>query len=274
MVEKRKIRAFALALALLWTTGIALGDKCREECSSPGACTPLKCHFLSDVPGRCWYNGKDCVNCKAGDKDVKTCMDYGKDSCEVNPCKIPDGCAWAGTVCSPANPVPMGCISGGCKFSYRCMADGECVHYTVSVQEYCSTAYRRHGLNYDPKNAASCDAVGAVCKEIDKKCGNIIEETLAGTKRRDECISLQRMCLQCYGDCQLQKNIGTVEQVVYGIAAGIAILLTIINGITLATSEDEAARGNAKRSIAYVVLSLAVIVTAVKVVEYLWISFI
>jgi len=273
MAKSRKIKALA-GFALLCMASLVFADQCKDACSAPGPCTPLKCHFISDVPGRCWFNGKDCANCKAGDKDVGTCLDYGKESCETNPCRIPDGCQWTGGRCVGANPEPMGCKSSGCKFSYRCMADGECVHYTVSVQEYCGTAYRRHGLSYDLKNPAACDQVGAVCKEIEKKCRSILEETLSGEKSRDECISLQRMCLQCQGDCKLRKNVATVEQVIYGIAAGIAVLLTIVNGITLAASEDEVARGNAKKSIAYVVLSLAVIVTAVKVVEYLWISFV
>ncbi|MEA3254929.1 MAG: hypothetical protein U9Q22_03735, partial [Candidatus Altiarchaeota archaeon] len=67
-----------------------LGDECESKCTPP--CTRLKCHNIFDVPGGCWFNGVDCINCMGGDKDIDTCEDYGNDSCILNPCGVSGSC--------------------------------------------------------------------------------------------------------------------------------------------------------------------------------------
>ncbi|MEA3254200.1 MAG: pilin, partial [Candidatus Altiarchaeota archaeon] len=162
--------------------------------------------------------------------------------------------------------------SKGCELGYKCMADGECIHFSVPVQEYCNTAYREHGLFYNPSDPGACEKVGKVCSKIDDRCDALSNKTPIEGKIKDKCITLKHMCLQCQGDCKLRKNVGNIEGIIYGIAAGIAILMLTINGIRLLTSDDSTTRDNAKKSIIYVILSLLIIVIAVKFIEYVWIS--
>ncbi len=271
MVKNRKIKLAVSILLLFSMITPTLGDECGEKCTSP--CTALKCHTISDVPGGCWFNGVDCINCKDGDRDINICEDYGIDSCEFNPCGISGSCKWVMDTCISSDLPALRCKTMGCKFGYRCMADGECVHFSVSVQEYCNTAYKEHGLFYDLSDPRACENVGKVCTEIGKKCDRILNETTIESKIKEECIALKQMCLQCQGDCELRKNVGDIEGIIYGIAAGIAILMLTINGIRLLTSEDSISRDNAKKSMVYVILSLLIIVIAVKFIGYVWISF-
>ena len=81
------------------------------------------------------------------------------------------------------------------------------------------------------------------------------------------------MCLQCQGDCELRKSVNGIENIIYGTAAGLAVLLLAINAVRLMSAEDSLTRSNAKKGIAYVALSLLLILIAVKFIEYVWISF-
>jgi len=277
MVETRKISryagAFFTSILLLCLADAVYGDECKTACTAP--CTALKCHVQSGAFGGCWFDGTECHNCKAGDKDVSICEQYGQDSCNINPCSLDGNCKWATAgLCTSSGAQLLDCMVKGCKFSYRCMADGECVHFTTPVQQYCNKAYKEHGLFYDLKDLSACQKVAGVCKEIDKKCSAIPDNKTDEKQRKNECLTLQRMCIQCQGDCELQRSISGIENIIYGIAAGLAIIMFVINGLRLATSDDAVTRNNAKQSIIYVVIGLAVIAVAVKAVEYLWISFI
>ena len=278
MVETRKklgLDACVLyaCVFLLCISSISYGDPCKDACDP--SCTALKCHVLSGALGGCWFDGTRCFNCNGGDKDLATCEQYGTDSCNLNPCALNATCTWMTSgVCVTSGAQLLGCKEKGCKFSYRCMADGECVHYTIPVQQYCNTAYRQYGMYYDLKDLSACQNIASACNEIDKKCAAVNNDTADEAQRKRECLTLGRMCLQCQGDCELQKSTSGIENVIYGVAAGLAIVVLIINSLRLASSDDSVTRNNAKKSIIYVVIGLAVIVVAVKAVEYVWISFI
>lgn len=268
----RDLGLIAFFMALLCMVQPACGDECTDKCPS---CTAFQCQFVSGVPGGCWFDGKNCFMCSGGDRDASLCQDYPEESCQFDPCSIAGGCKWVMDTCISAGSgsKQLGCKSTGCDLSYRCMADGECVHFTVPVQEYCSLAYGEHGLSYDLSDPQACEKVEEVCLEIERKCDALSKDSL-GSSRAEDCAALKSMCLQCSGDCELRRSFASIEGIVYGIAAGIAVLIMMISGITLASSEDSVARSNAKRSIVYVVIGLLVIVVAVKFVEYLWMSFV
>lgn len=266
----------SVVISPLSASWIVYADECGDACSAdPAGCSALRCHLLSVALGGCWFDGSVCRNCKGGDRDVHVCEDYSMESCGVNPCSLDSVCRWSkADVCISSGTTLLDCKAKGCRFSYRCMADGECVHYTTSVQEYCNTAYREYGFFYELDDTAACVKVGEVCKEVDKKCGLINTSTLDGKERKRECLILKSMCLQCQGDCELRRNIASIENVVYGITAGIAVVLLVVYGLQLASSEDALTRNNAKKSMMYVVIGLAVIALAVKAVEYIWVTFI
>ena len=60
-----------------------------------------------------------------------------------------------------------------------------------------------------------------------------------------------------------------IENIIFGIAAGLAILMIGLSGVRLMSSRDPEERENAKKGIIYVVLALIVIVVTTKLVEYL-----
>lgn len=271
MVKHWGLRLAAGILVLCMVTTV-LGDECASKCTSP--CTPKKCHDIADVPGGCWFNGVHCINCIGGDKNVNTCEDYGVEfSCILNPCGVSGGCELIVDTCVTPGLHAFECKIRGCEFGYRCMADGGCIHFLTSTQSYCNTAYKEHGLFYDLSDPEACERVGEVCREIDRRYDSLSNETEIEARIKNKCLALKNMCLQCQGDCKLRKTMGDIERIIYGIAAGLAILMLTINGIRLLTSEDSVTRGNAKKAIAYVILSLLTVVIAVKFIEYVWITF-
>jgi len=64
---------------------------------------------------------------------------------------------------------------------------------------------------------------------------------------KEECTVLKQMCLQCQGDCELRRSVAGIENIIYGTAAGLAVLLLAINGVRLMSAEDSLTRSNAKR---------------------------
>jgi hypothetical protein len=133
------------------------------------------------------------------------------------------------------------CKVVGCPHEYRCMANGECT--PLSVKEYCED----HGKPLYIYDASL----------FSRNCSDIINE------------KEEKLCKQCQGDYELQKTVSDIEAIIFGIAAGLAILMISVNGVRLITSKDAKERGNAKRGIAYVILALTVIVMATKFMEYL-----
>lgn len=259
----------ACVLFLACMTCLSYGDDCNDECTAP--CSALKCNMLSPVLGGCWFDGAECWSCTES-KAVTSCGQYGEDACVANTCNVPGGCKWAMYVCVSAAVKPS-CKTNGCALSYKCMADGECVHYSVSTQDYCRNVYTEHGFAYDPGDASSCDKVGNICTKTDEKCQELSNDASVSLQRQNECALLKQMCLQCQGDCELRRSANSIENIIYGTAAGLAVLLLAINGIQMMTAEDALARSNAKKGMAYVALSLLIILIAIKFIEYVWISF-
>jgi hypothetical protein len=270
MAEKRRIKILSGLISLLLMFCVSYADDCKDQCAAP--CTALKCNMLAPLLGGCWFDGADCWSC-TGSKGVSTCEQYGADSCEANTCGIPNKCKWLMNACLSTGIVQPNCKTKGCAFSYKCMADGECVHLSVSTQTYCSNVYTEHGFSYDYKDAASCEKVSEICKKTDEKCKELASSASASFQRKNDCTLLKQICLQCQGDCELNRSVTGIENVIYGTAAGLAVLLLVINAVRLMTAEDSLTRSNAKKGIAYVVLSLILILIAVKFIEYVWISF-
>lgn len=133
------------------------------------------------------------------------------------------------------------CRITGCPPDYRCIANGECT--PLSIKNYCET----HGI---PLYIYNDSLLTRNCTEE-----LILEE--------------QKLCQQCQGDYELRKTVQDVENIIYSTGIGIAGLMLIINAIFLMTSEDIAARNNAKKAILYVVVGLIILVIAVKFAEYL-----
>jgi hypothetical protein len=264
------MRICAGMLFLACLSCISYADDCKDQCSP--SCDALKCGMLSPVLGGCWFDGADCWSC-TGSKSVSTCEQYGQDSCEFNSCGIPYQCKWILNTCLTSGIMQPNCKTKGCAFSYNCMADGECVHFSVSTQAYCTNVYTAHGFAYDLGDPSSCEKVGEVCKKTDEKCKELSSSPLASVQRKNECTTLKQMCLQCQGDCELRRSVSGIENIIYGTAAGLAVLLLAINAVRLMSAEDSLTRSNAKKGIAYVVLSLLLILIAVKFIEYVWISF-
>ena len=269
MAEKRRLNICA-GLMLLAFLCVSHADDCKDQCTAP--CSALKCNMLSPVLGGCWFDGADCWSC-TGSKPVSTCEQYGEDSCEANTCNIPNKCKWIMNSCLATGIMQPNCKTKECAFSYNCMADGECVHFSVSTQSYCANVYTAHGFAYDLGDPASCDKVGVICTKTDEKCKELSLNGSADAQRKNECTTLKQMCLQCQGDCELRKSVNGIENIIYGTAAGLAVLLLAINAVRLMSAEDSLTRSNAKKGIAYVALSLLLILIAVKFIEYVWISF-
>ncbi len=270
MAEKRRLTLLAGILLLVCLAYISYGDDCQDQCTAP--CDALKCQMLSPVFGGCWFDGANCWSC-TGSKAVTACEQYGsEEACQANACSISSTCQWIMDACLSTGISQSNCKTKGCAFSYKCMADGECVHFSVSTQDYCRNVYTEHGFSYNLADPASCDKVDSVCKKTDEKCQELSEAS-ADLERQNECALLRQMCLQCQGDCELRRSVNSIENIIYGTAAGLAVLLLAINAIQIMTAEDALARSNAKKGIAYVALSLLIILIAVKFIEYVWISF-
>ncbi len=263
------MRLIAGALFLVCMICLSYGDDCKDECTAP--CDALKCNMLSSTLGGCWFDGASCWSCTGSNK-VTTCEQYGKGSCEANTCGLPGRCKWTMSACI-STAVQSNCKTSGCSISYKCMADGECAHYSISTQDYCRNVYTEHGFAYDIADAASCDKIGEICKKTDEKCQELSNDASTSLQRQSECTLLKQMCLQCQGDCELRRSANSIENIIYGTAAGLAVLLLVINAIQMMTAEDALARSNAKKGMAYVVLSLLIILIAIKFIEYVWISF-
>lgn len=138
--------------------------------------------------------------------------------------------------------VDANCKETGCPPKQICMGNGDCT--TLSVREYCES----HGVPLYTYNDA------LLTRDCSKEL--IVEE--------------QRLCQQCKGEYGLNKSMENIKWIVYSIAAGIAVLILIANGITLMTSEDASERDNAKRAMLYVILGLSIILVGVNLVVYLW----
>jgi type IV secretory pathway VirB2 component (pilin) len=61
--------------------------------------------------------------------------------------------------------------------------------------------------------------------------------------------------------------VGDINQVLYGIAAGVAILLVVIHGVKWKTADSLEGREEAKRGVLNVILGLAIIVIAAALVS-------
>ncbi|MEM4347060.1 MAG: pilin [Candidatus Altiarchaeota archaeon] len=133
------------------------------------------------------------------------------------------------------------CKLEGCPPDYRCMANGECT--PLKVKEYCED----HGKPPYIYN----DAL------LLRNCSDILNE------------NEQKLCMQCKGDYELRKNVSDIENIVYGITAGIAILFLVVNAIRLITSYDPESRENSKKAIIYVIIAVIIIAIATKFIEYL-----
>jgi hypothetical protein len=133
------------------------------------------------------------------------------------------------------------CKIEGCPGDFRCMANGEC--NPLMVKEYCEG----HGKPpYIYENSL-----------LERNCSDILN------------LKEEKLCMQCKSDYGLRKNVEDIENIIFGVAAGLAILMMSRGGIKLVTSQGYRERENAKRRIIYVILALIVIVTTTKFVEYL-----
>lgn len=141
------------------------------------------------------------------------------------------------------------CKIKGCPPDQSCMGDSCCT--ALSVEEYCNSI----GFSYNITDPESCGILG-------KKCENLsyVTEIEKATKQ---------LCWQCQGDCELKRTRQDIENVVYGIAAGLAILMLAVNAAYLLTSQDPEVRDNAKKSMVYIIIALIIIVVAVEFVEYI-----
>ncbi len=137
--------------------------------------------------------------------------------------------------------IAYDCKLEGCPLDYRCMSNGECT--PLLVKQYCED----HGKPFYVYNVAL----------IARNCNDILDE------------NEQRLCTQCKGDYELRKNASDIENIIYGITAGLAILMLGWYGIGLITARNPDERDNAKRAVLYVVFAVVVIAVATKFVEYL-----
>ncbi|MCK4491397.1 MAG: TrbC/VirB2 family protein [Candidatus Altiarchaeales archaeon] len=71
--------------------------------------------------------------------------------------------------------------------------------------------------------------------------------------------------LQAFSD-----TMGDINYILYGIAAGIAILLIVIHGVKYKTTDNPDVRENAKRGIINVVIGLAIIIIAAALVSMMF----
>ncbi|MBN2251268.1 MAG: PKD domain-containing protein [Candidatus Altiarchaeota archaeon] len=224
----------------------ASGDECESCCGAfcdVNRCI-LKCDFgfESDPLVRgCsfWAAGTgSCHNCQNGDSDVDSCEDYPDEkSCTENYCGVGAGCEWNGVSCSRKIVPSRDCRLEGCPKDYRCIANGECT--TLSVEDYCA------GHNY------------------------VYAEELLSMECSDPLFpaSENSLCRECRSDYELKKTTDDIKGMVYGIAAGLAALMLVINGVRLLTSEDAVGRENAKKSMVYITLGLLAIISAINFIE-------
>lgn len=133
------------------------------------------------------------------------------------------------------------CKISGCPLDYRCMANGECTPLTVKA--YCEDHGKPFYIYAD--------------ELLSRNCSKILNP------------EEEKLCIQCRGDYELRKTVSDIETIIFGIAAGIAILLLSINAVKLITSDDLKGRENAKKAIMYVILGLILIISATKFIEYL-----
>jgi len=241
----RKSVLIWIALCILFLSMIVYSDECSECCGylcDKDLCY-LRCNhrYKEDLRIQgCWFWDNKCYNCQNGNFDIDSCGDYpDKRSCEENPCGIPNGCEFTTEGCIMSKKGPD-CRIDGCPSGYRCMANGECT--SLSIQGYC----KEHGYEYNDEL-------------LKREC-----KTPVMPPRE------QDLCEECKSDYELKKSSGDIKNIIYGISAGIAILMLVISGVKLLTSIDPLSRENAKRSIMYVIMALIVIIVATNFVDIIY----
>jgi PKD repeat protein len=246
-MDKRSILLIIAGFFLITAAlQVSYGDECNDCCGpfcDENICV-LKCeHIYKNDPlirGCAFWNELTgtCHNCQYGDMDIKSCPDYpGEKSCKENPCGIGAGCEWSGGYCSRKLVPAQDCRFIGCNEGYKCIPNGDCT--ALSIEEYCA------GNNYPYSPAL-----------LSKRCDDPIFPPFE-----------QALCRECQSDYELAKTSGDIREIVYGVAAGLAVLLLLMNALKLLTSEDAAARSGAKKGMVYILIGLIVIVSAVSFIE-------
>lgn len=234
-----------ITLCILFLSMGVHSDECSECCGylcDKDLCY-LRCNYRYKEDLRiqgCWFWNDKCYNCQNGNFDIDSCEDYpDRESCEENLCGIPNGCEFTTGVCVMSKKGPD-CRIDGCPSGYRCMANGECT--SLSIQDYC----KEHGYEYNDEL-------------LKRECKTPV------MPHRE-----QALCEECKSDYELKKSSGDIKNIIYGISAGIAILMLVISGVKLLTSIDPLSRENAKRSIMYVIMALIVIIVATNFVDIIY----
>lgn len=246
MDKRRTLQVIVCVLLLIAALPVSFGDECASCCGSfcdENICV-LRCDFTyksNPLIRGClfWEELTDtCHNCRSGDMDIGSCPDYPNEkSCKENPCGIGAGCEWNGGYCTRKLVPAEDCRYTGCPGGYTCIPNGECT--SLSVKDYCT----RHNYLYNGEL-------------LTKKCDDPIYPPLE-----------QALCRECQSDYELGKTTDDIRGMIYGAAAGLAVLLLAINGMKLLTAEDAAARSGAKKGVVYIIIGLAVIVSALSFIE-------
>lgn len=76
----------------------------------------------------------------------------------------------------------------------------------------------------------------------------------------------------CEGTCDVNREFCVIILILESVAAGMAVLMLMVNGLKFITADDASGRTDAKRGVFYVFIGLALVLVAFALVNYLYIG--
>ncbi|MBN2013748.1 MAG: TrbC/VirB2 family protein [Candidatus Altiarchaeota archaeon] len=224
-------------------------------------------HLFVTPPGCC------------GEYEGIACLEYGQtyggltcdDSIQVNPnvpclveCKYDESAAECS--CTLVEACAMKCDAGppaACVYDdFICMG----LHYKCSngaePEVKCSNT-----VDCKYQCASKCGREATCSTDCENCCNsplwcNKVSMYAYGNEEKKVCME------NCMGVCRANEELCNVLYIIYGVAAGISILLIMFHGMKWMLSDDIEGRQDAKRGIAYVFVGLILIITAASLANY------
>ena len=151
---------------------------------------------------------------------------------------------------------------------YKCVAaDGNACTDGTEPTVMCNTAFI--GGNCPVICAAECGSKTGCIAGCPSCCS---AGTCSGYILPAEKDEFEACTEACEGTCEANKEFCTIILILESIAAGMAVLMLVINGLKWMTADDYQSRDDAKKGIYYVFIGLALVIISSALVNYLYVG--
>ncbi|MBN2013747.1 MAG: hypothetical protein JW778_01065 [Candidatus Altiarchaeota archaeon] len=150
--------------------------------------------------------------------------------------------------------------------SYKCTAgDGNNCKDGSEPTVMCNTA---SGGNCPVICAAECGSMtGCIVGDCESCCSaGTCSKYTSGSDEFDACVK------SCAGNCAANKEFCEIILILESIAAGLAVLSLMVNGLKWMTADDFQGRDDAKKGVYYVLVGLALVIISFALVNYLYVG--